>query len=111
MTVDHALWVILAMTAVTFGLRALPFLAAQWLGRHAFVQRLGDFLPLAIMTLLVLHSGVGAAAGDPQAPWPEAVSIVVTVALQWRIGHPLLSILCGTLLYVVWRNGLTHVLF
>lgn len=95
-----------AAAAVTFALRALPFVAAQWLRRHPFVQRLGDFLPLAIMTLLVLHSGVGAAAEDPHGPWPELAAVALTLAMQWRLRHPLLSILCGAALYVGWRSAL-----
>jgi branched-subunit amino acid transport protein AzlD len=102
----YVLLVLLAMMAVTFALRALPFVAAQWLQKHPFVQRLGDFLPLSIMTLLVLHSGAGAAAHNPLSPWPEGVAIAVTAVLQWRLRHPLFSILCGTALYVAWRNGM-----
>jgi len=105
MNSDHVWWVLVAMMAVTFALRALPFLAAQWLQKHSFVQRLGDFLPLGIMSLLVLHSGVSAATHHPQGPWPELVAVAVTAALQWRWKHPLFSILCGTALYVAWRNG------
>ncbi len=102
----HVLLALAAAMAVTFALRALPFVAAQWLQRHGFVRRLGDFLPLGIMTLLVLHSGAGAAAADPQGPWPELASVGLTVLLQWRLRHPLLAILCGAALYLVWRNGL-----
>lgn len=105
MSTDHVWLVLVAMMGVTFTLRALPFLAAQWLQKHPFVKRLGEFLPLAIMTLLVLHSGVAAARDNPQGPWPELVAVVVTAGLQWRWKHPLLSILGGMALYLVWRNG------
>lgn len=105
MSTDHVLLVLAAMMAVTFALRALPFVAAQWLQKYPFVQKLGSFLPLGIMTLLVLHSGIGAAADDPRGPWPEVAAVAVTTLLQWRLKHPLLSILCGTALYMAWRNG------
>lgn len=45
MTSDHVWLVLVAMMAITFALRALPFLAAQWLQKHSFVKRLGDFCP------------------------------------------------------------------
>jgi branched-subunit amino acid transport protein AzlD len=106
MNSGYVLGALVAMMATTFLLRALPFVAAQWLQKHPFVQRLGAFLPLGIMTLLVLHSGSGAAADNPLGPWPEVAAVAVTAALQWRLKHPLLSILCGTTLYVAWRNGL-----
>jgi hypothetical protein len=32
---------------------------------------IGQFLPLAIMTLLLLHSALGTAAASPSGPWPE----------------------------------------
>ncbi len=45
---------ILLMGLVTFALRALPFVAARWLQKHPIVKRFGQFLPLAIMTLLLV---------------------------------------------------------
>src|SRR5690606_31188560 len=98
--------VIIAMGAVTFALRALPFLSAQWLRRFPVVQHLGRFLPLAIMTLLLVHSAGSAANEHAAGPWPEALAIAVTCLLQWRSRNPLLSIVAGTALYVFLRNAL-----
>ncbi|MFZ3161444.1 MAG: AzlD domain-containing protein [Rhodoferax sp.] len=106
--IPDALGAITAMAVVTFGLRALPFLAARWLQNSPRVQRLGRFLPLAIMTLLLLHTLVGQARANPAGPWAEGVAVAVVLALQWWKKHPLLSILAGTALYVLLRNaGLT----
>ena len=74
-------------------------------GNHPVVRRLGRFLPLAIMLLLVLHSALGAARAHAGAPWPELAGVALTAALQgWR-KNALLSILAGTGLYVLLRNG------
>jgi branched-subunit amino acid transport protein AzlD len=100
----YALGVMAAMAAVTFGLRALPFLAARFLQSHPLVQRLGRFLPLAIMTLLLLHTLVGSAQQNPSGPWSELAAVVTVIALQWWKKHALLSILAGTALYVLLRN-------
>ena len=100
----YALGVLAAMAVVTFGLRALPFLAARWLQSHPLVQRLGRFLPLAIMTLLLLHTLVGSARQNPTGPWAELAAVATVVALQWWCRHALLSILAGTALYVLLRN-------
>lgn len=100
----YVVGVIAAMGAVTLGLRALPFLAAQWLHQHPLVRALGRFLPLAIMTLLLLHSTVGAARSHPGGPWPEGVAVGLVVGLQWFGKHALLSILAGTGAYVLMRN-------
>jgi branched-subunit amino acid transport protein AzlD len=100
----YALVALGAMAAVTFGLRALPFLAAKFLQRHPLVQQLGRFLPLAIMTLLLLHTLVGNARSNPQGPWAEALAVACVLGLQAWKRHALLSILSGTALYVLMRN-------
>ena len=96
--------VIVAMAGVTFVLRALPFVAAHWLKKHPIVHRLGQFLPLAIMTLLLVHSAAGAALEHPAGPWPELLAVALVVLLQWRSRNALLSILAGTCVYVLLRN-------
>ena len=61
--------VIVAMGLVTFALRALPFFAGQWLQKHPLVHRLGEFLPLAIMTLLLVNSTLAAMGENPARGW------------------------------------------
>ena len=100
----YLLLVIVAMGLTTFALRALPFVAAQWLQKHTVVQRLGEFLPLAIMTLLVVHSAVGSALTHDAGPWPELAAVALVVVVQWRSRNALLSIVLGTGLYVLLRN-------
>lgn len=100
----YVIAVIVAMGLVTFAIRALPFVAAQWLQKHPLVTRLGRFSPLAIMTLLLLHSLVGSALEHAAGPWPELIAVSLVVLLQWWWRNPLLSILAGTALYVAMRN-------
>ncbi|MFZ4622739.1 MAG: branched-chain amino acid transporter permease [Rhodoferax sp.] len=102
---SHALGALAAMALVTFGLRALPFLAARFLQSHPAVQRLGRFLPLAIMTLLLLHTLAGSARQNPSGPWAELAAVATVVVLQWWRRQALLSILAGTALYVLLRNS------
>ena len=97
--------VIAAMGLVTFALRATPFVAAQWLEKHPVMQRLGQFLPLAIMTLLLVHSAAGSAMEHSGKPWPEVLAVALVVVLQWRSRNALLSILAGTGVYVFLRNA------
>jgi len=104
MEFGYLMGVIVAMGVVTFALRALPFLSAQWLRRSPVIQHLGRFLPLSIMALLLVHSASNAAREHATGPWPELIAIVVTCFLQWRSRNPLLSIVAGTALYVVLRN-------
>ena len=100
----YALQGIAVMALVTFALRALPFVAAQWLEHHPIVHRLGRFLPPAIMLLLVVHSMLGQARDHACGPWPEMAAVALTAALQWRGKNALFSILAGTALYVLLRN-------
>lgn len=86
------------MGLVTFGLRALPFFAADWLQKHPVVHRLGQFLPMALMTLLLLHSVVGAAKEHVDGPLPELAAVSLVAGLQWWRRNALLSILAGTAL-------------
>ena len=104
MEYGYLLAVIFLMGAITFGLRALPFLSAQWLKRSPVIQHLGRFLPLAIMALLLVHSASGAAREHDAGPWPELIAIVLTCLLQWRSRNALLSIVAGTAVYVLMRN-------
>lgn len=95
--------VILVMGLVTFAIRALPFVASHWLQKRDR-DPAGAVSPLAIMTLLLLHSMVSSASEHPAGPWPEVLAVAVVVGLQWWRRNPLLSILVGTALYVGMRN-------
>ncbi|MBQ8829761.1 MAG: AzlD domain-containing protein [Burkholderiaceae bacterium] len=96
----------LVMGAISFFERALPFFASSWLKKQKLVSDLGDFLPLAIMVLLVVHSSTDAALSHNGLPYPEVCAIAITVLLQWFFKNALLSIFAGTALYVVLINGL-----
>jgi len=101
----YVVGVVMAMGAVTFALRALPFVAARWLQRHAVVARLGRFLPMAIMVLLLLHASVSMAQGHARGFWVEAVAVLLALALQWWGRNALASMAVATVVYVVMRNA------
>ena len=105
MDFGYLMLVFIAMAAVTFAERALPFAASKWLQKQRWVRNLGDFLPLAIMVLLTVHAATDAAVARNAAPTPEVVSIAFAFALQWVLKNPLVSIFAGTALYVAWVNG------
>lgn len=106
----YLLLVILAMTAVTFGIRALPFIFGERLLREQrWIRSLGDFLPLSIMVLLVL-SGVFDTVSRG-AVGPAVAAIAVVVALQWCFSRALLSIFAGALLYIALVNGWISAIF
>lgn len=100
----YVVGVVLAMGAVNFVLRALPFVAARWLQRHPVVARLGRFLPLAIMVLLLLHASVSMAQSHVRGFWAEALAVLLALALQWWGRNALVSMAVATGVYVVLRN-------
>jgi branched-subunit amino acid transport protein AzlD len=102
MSDGYVLWAILAMGAVTFLIRALPFLGARWLRGSPVVRRIGLFLPPAIMALLLTHSVRDFGMQAPAQWWPAIVAMIVTLALQFYRRQPLLSIAAGTITYMLW---------
>jgi len=99
----YVLAAVVAAGLVTFLIRATPFLAARWLRTHSSVERLGRFLPPAIMTLLLVHSLRDLGTQGNTTYLAEALSVVLVLVLQWRWRQPLLSIAAGTATYMVWR--------
>jgi len=97
-------WGILAMGAVTWWLRGLPFFAERWLRDRPIVQRIASFLPAAVMAILVVHSVATGQHHSALWPLPEIACILLVVALQWIGKQALLSILVGTATYVLWMN-------
>jgi len=71
------------------------------------IRALGRFLPAAILALLLIHTLVGFIRQDAPTvgAWPTLIAILVTVGLQWRWRHALLSIFAGTGVYVLLRNA------
>ena len=100
----YALTAICAMAAITLALRATPFVAARFLQRLPAIEWLGQFLPPAIMVLLLLHTLRDSAGKDTSAPWPEVLAAATVVLIQLKFRQPLVSIFAGTALYVFFRN-------
>lgn len=100
----YVVGVVVAMGAVTFALRALPFVAARWLQRHAVVARLGRFLPMAIMVVLLMHASVSMAQTHAQGLWLEPLAVALALGLQWWWRNALLSMAVATVCYVLLRN-------
>ena len=94
----HSLLIVLVAAAVTFALRAAPFLAGKWLRENALVRDLSLLLPIGVMTVLVVYSVRGIEWIDWR--WaPPLVGIAVTAGLHlWR-SNVLLSLVGGVAAY------------
>lgn len=102
---DWSYWLpaLATMAAITFGLRALPFLLpGRWHDRPV-VQSLRRDLPPAIMLILVAYSLTGTAWGAWPHGLPELLGVAAVAGLHLSLGNPLVSIVAGTLGYMALR--------
>ena len=95
-----------AMTAVialvTMALRFLPFLIFRGSRRTPkYVEYLGRVLPYAIMGMLVVYCLKGVSFGDAANWVPYLVSSLLVVVLHLWKRNTLLSIISGTLCYML----------
>ena len=98
----HALILILTMMAVTVALRFLPFLLLGDKRRTpAFVSYLGRVLPYAIMGMLVVYCLKGVSVTELSSVLPAALGVGITAGLHLWKHNTLLSILGGTVCYMV----------
>lgn len=98
----HAIALILVMTAVTMGLRFLPFLLLGDKRRTPpFVSYLGRVLPFAIMGMLVVYCLKDVSLTQVSSLIPAAVGVGITAGLHLWKHNTLLSILGGTVCYMV----------
>lgn len=84
---------------VTFALRALPFVIFN--GKRQMPVKLGKVLPATIMAVLIVYCLKGAVAAPVATGIPSLVGVLVTGGTyKWR-HNTLLSILLGTVSYMV----------
>ncbi len=101
----HAALLIGVAAVVTAVLRFLPFLI---FGKNKktpeFVSFLGKALPFAIMGMLVVFCLKGVSLAEAPHGIPELISIVLVVVLHIWKRNTLLSIVCGTVCYILLVN-------
>lgn len=95
------------MGAVTLALRWAPFLFIRALRGSELVDFLGVTMPVGVMVALVAHTLAGRMStdgGDPGGWWAAPLSLALTVGLHlWR-RNAAVSILTGTIVYVLLVN-------
>ena len=96
----HAALLVAVMAAVTMLLRFLPFLVFRK-KTPSYIAYLGEVLPAAIIGMLVVYCLKDTAVTKPPFGAPELIAGLAVVGLQaWRRSS-LLSILGGTVIYMV----------
>jgi branched-subunit amino acid transport protein AzlD len=97
----YVMGAILAMAAVTFAGRVAPFLFLGRFSQHRAVRYVGRSTPPVILTLLVLYCLKGVEVWVPPHGLPEVIALAVTVGLHFVWRNALISIVCGTAVYMV----------
>lgn len=100
---DLQVWISIAVIAlVTAGLRFLPFLIFTGERKTPrFIEKLSRTLPFAIMAMLVVYCLKGIHFTDIAGFLPELISCGVVGLLHIWKRNTLLSILCGTVCYML----------
>ena len=93
--------VISVIAIVTWALRAFPFLLFGRRPLPKTVQYLGRVLPPAIMTVLVIYCLRNTAFGEAPYGLPELIACALVVILQSVRKNMYLSIIAGTVCYMV----------
>ena len=96
------LGIVAAGFVVNFGLRALPFILFGGKDRTIppWIDRVSGFISPAIIAALVVSSFAGLAW---RTPWPYVAGAVVVGLQVWK-RNPLLSIVVGTIIYMLLVN-------
>ena len=97
----HSAWLVAVIAAVTALLRFLPFWIFAGRETPKFIAYLGKVLPFAVMGMLVVYCLRGVSFVSGTHGIPELVSVALVVLLHlWR-RNTLLSILGGTVCYML----------
>ena len=97
----HAAALVAVIALVTMGLRFLPFLIFRNRSTPAFIAYLGKVLPFAIMGMLVVYCLRNISFSAIPFGIPEIISVALVVALHVWKKNTLLSIISGTVCYMI----------
>jgi len=97
----HGMSMVAVMALVTAALRFLPFLLFRGRKTPKYIEYLGKVLPFAIMGMLVVYCLRSMNFSSAGAFLPELLACGAVVAIHVWKRNTLLSILSGTVLYMV----------
>ena len=102
MTMTQHMIIIAICAAGTMSMRFLPFLVfSEKKETPRFIRYLGNALPTATFGMLVVYTLRNVDLMSGSHGIPEAIALIVTVALHLWKRKMLLSIVVGTVLYMI----------
>lgn len=96
----HALTLVFVVAAVTIGIRFLPFIVFRK-NTPQVILYLGNVLPYAIIGMLVVYCLKNVSPMTGNHGIPELLSVALVVLLHKWKHNTLLSILAGTVVYML----------
>ncbi|MCR4706878.1 MAG: AzlD domain-containing protein [Clostridiales bacterium] len=93
--------VIGVVAIITWALRAFPFFLFGRKPLPKVILYLGKALPPAIMTVLVIYCLRDTAFYQPPYGIPEMIACILVIALQMARNNMYLSIIAGTVCYMI----------
>ncbi|MBQ6893251.1 MAG: AzlD domain-containing protein [Clostridia bacterium] len=97
----HSVLLVAVVSVVTIAIRFLPFLVFSGRETPEFITYLGKVLPYAVMGMLCVYCLRGVSFVSAPHGIPELVSVALVVLLHlWR-RNTLLSIIGGTVCYML----------
>ena len=101
MNTTHSILLIAVMSTVVIFLRAVPFLIFRGNKTPAFIEYIGKYLPYAIMGMLLVYCFRETPIMSSPHGMPELIAIIITAGLQVWKKQGLLSIVVGTISYML----------
>jgi len=103
----HSLIIIVIMAAITFLLRATPFiLFPAHMKTPDFIIKLSTLMPRAMIGFLVIYCFKNISSNSSGEWLPELIAVIAIVAVHLFKRNTLISISVGTFIYVVLVNGI-----
>ncbi len=101
MSNTYVIIMIAIIAGVTMLLRFLPFMIFGERKTPAYIDFLGKYLPYAIMGMLVVYCLKGMSLTEAPFGIPEIAAVAVTAGLHVWKRNTLVSIICGTVCYMI----------
>ena len=101
MSDTHGALLIAVIAMVTMALRFAPFLIFNGRETPKFIAYLGKVLPFAIMGMLVVYCLRSTSLAALSGWLPQLISVLLVAALHLWKRNTLLSIISGTVCYMV----------
>ncbi len=102
----HSMMIVAVTSIVTILLRFLPFFIFGEKKTPEFLDYLGRFLQYAIMAMLVVYCLKGVSFVTMASWVPSVIAVIVVVVLHVWKRNTLISIVGGTLCYMIMVQGI-----